>query len=231
MTRALALHHDVNSTLGLLGPILSACGIDVVEHTVCAELDQPHSAGPLPTLAGIDLLVLMGSRWSVYEAAITEWIDDELELIRTADETGVPVLGLCFGGQALAAALGGEVTSSTLPEVGWVGVTSTEPALDRGPWFAWHFDRFEPPPGAETTATNDAACQAFRLRRNLGLQFHPELDTALLKLWMESDRDQLVEAGIDPDQLLADTRSQEAAAERRTAQLIEWFLIEVAGIR
>ena len=231
MTRALALHHDVNSTLGLLGPILAARGIDVVEHTVCAQLDQPHSAGPLPTLAAIDLFILMGSRWSVYEAGIEEWIHDELELIRSADATGVPVLGLCFGGQALAAALGGQVTCSPLPEVGWVEIASAEPAMDGGPWFAWHFDRFEPPPEADTTATNSAACQAFRLRRNLGLQFHPELDTALLELWMESDRDQLVEAGIDPDRLLADTRRNEAAAGLRTARLVDWFLAEVAGLR
>ncbi|WP_412457973.1 type 1 glutamine amidotransferase [Mycolicibacterium mucogenicum] len=97
--------------------------------------------------------------------------------LRQADEEGVPVLGVCFGGQLLAYTHGGEVVPSQAPEIGWYGLTSDRPDLvPEGPWYQWHFDRWTMPPTAVGIARNANASQAFQLRRNLAVQFHPELD-------------------------------------------------------
>lgn len=226
MTRALALHHDANSTLGLVGNSLRGEGVDVVEHTICRELGSPVATGPLPALDGIDALVLTGSRWSVYDHAnIGGWIGDELELIRDADRRGISIIGLCFGGQVLAAALGGTVGAAPTPEIGWIDIDTDVPdRISSGPWFEWHFDRFEPPPGSTVLARTADATQAFRLRRHLGLQFHPELDGDLLDLWLADDGDQLHAAGIDVDTLVTDTAVRYPEARPHTDQLVRWWL-------
>ncbi len=225
MTRALILHHDANSTAGMVGEALSGHGIELVEHFICTEIDSPTAAGPLPTLDGFDLVVALGSRWSVYDTdSIGGWIGDELDLLRQADASGIPTLGICFGGQVLAAAHGSAVKPATIPEVGWHEVVSDEPAIGGGPWFQWHFDVFEAPARSTTLASSPSGPQAFLLRRNLGLQFHPELDRELLELWMINDREQIRASGIDPDELLTETDRQVPGARPRTARLVDWFL-------
>ena len=78
----------------------------------------------------------------------------------------------------------GGCIASAAPEIGWHLVHSDDSRLD-GAWFQWHYDRWVMPPGAVEVARNAAASQAFVLRRNLALQFHPELDAAGLKDWLE----------------------------------------------
>lgn len=231
MRRALFLHHDANSLIGLLGDAIAAAGYATCEHYVCTELDSGVAAGPLPTLDGVDLLVPLGSRWSVYDHAnIGTWIDDELELLREADRREIPVLGVCFGGQAIAAAHGGTVTPAATEEIGWIEV-QPEPGIDlpfpTGPWFQWHLDVFDTPPGAQQLAHSPAGPQAFRLRKNLGLQFHPEVDTEVLEEWMITDRDQLRDCGVDPDALLERTALETPKARTRAEALVRAFLTSV----
>lgn len=230
MARSLVIHHDANSSVGLLGDILCAEGYDIDEHFVCTELDSPVAAGPMPDLDGIDLVVALGSRWSVYDrGSIGGWVDDELDLLRHADALGTPVLGICFGGQMLAAAHGGAVLPADQVEIGWFDVGAhPEEGLHGGPWFQWHLDRFEPPAGATELARNHVGAQAFRLRRNLGLQFHPEVDRSVLDEWFVTDRGHVIECGIDPDALVAQTDANVAASRIRTTDLVRWFLAGIA---
>jgi GMP synthase-like glutamine amidotransferase len=65
-----------------------------------------------------------GSPWSVYDPRIAG-CRPELDLIRGHMDRGAPMLSICFGAQALSAAMGGRVTMSTLPEYGW----AVEPVL------------------------------------------------------------------------------------------------------
>ena len=112
----------------------------------------------------------------------------------------MPALGICFGGQVLATAVGGTVSRAPIPEVGWVSVASDEPALiDAGPWLQWHFDRFTLPAEVPVLARTAAANQAFTYGRALGVQFHPEVNEAVLESWLAADdSEQLAAAGIDP---------------------------------
>lgn len=150
--------------------------------------------------------------------------------VQQAVAAGVGVLGVCFGGQLVAHALGGSVQRSSAPEIGWHDVHSLDTDLmPHGPWFQWHFDCFTPPPGATEIARNDRASQAFVHGRAMGLQFHPELDQALLERWIADDRDRDVERlGLRNEDLRARTAAEVDDAARRLRQLVRGFLDKVA---
>lgn len=229
--RALHIHHDANSLPGLIAEVLAERGIAAVSHRVCDTPGSPVGNSVFPDPAGFDLIVVFGSRWSVYDPAVAHWVLPELELLRAADAAGVPVLGLCFGAQMLSAAHGGGVGPGRSPEVGWLRVEpvgGSEPgeqqAIEPGPWFQWHFDVFELPPGAELLASSPVGPQAFRLRANLATQFHPEVDRAVVAGWFVDDMEQIVDLGVDPDALLAECNHHRAAARARAERLVEQIL-------
>src|SRR3954451_750599 len=90
---------------------------------------------PLPRdVRGRAFVVSLGSQHSPAGGA-PPWVDEEVALVRGAVADDVPVLGLCFGGQVLAAALGAPVRRAACGEVGWADVDTDDPALvPCGPW-------------------------------------------------------------------------------------------------
>ena len=123
----------------------------------------------------------------------------EARYMRAAVDGGVPVLGLCYGGQLLAHALGGSVEPAPEPEFGWhelqlAGAAHTSGAsgpIEPGPYLQWHVDRLTPPSGARVLARTPAAIQAFSIRGSLGLQFHPEATPEMVGQWVETGRAEL----------------------------------------
>ncbi|MFC5177978.1 type 1 glutamine amidotransferase [Nocardioides taihuensis] len=233
--RALVIQHDHVSPPGAVGRRLEECGVEIVFHEVVPEARHftPDVRTVFPDVAGFDLVVAMGAPWSVYdEERIGSWVSDELDLLRHADASGVPVLGICFGGQLVAAAHGGAVVPAERAEIGWAPVRTDDPSLvGEGPWFQWHMDRWDLPGGAREIARNDASSQAFVLRRNLAVQFHPELDAAMLDLWLTNGGAQVARAhGRDPDELLAETVEREQAGRTRAAALVDGFLDRVSEL-
>lgn len=231
--RALVVQHDHVSPPGPVGERLVERGYDLDLHTVVEQdnFHAPHVHNPFPTLDGVDLVVTMGAVWSAYDVStIGSWVGTELDLLREADRRGVPVLGICFGGQLLAAAHGGRVERSDEPEIGWVTVeTDDETLAPAGPWFQWHFDRWVTPPGATELARNGVAPQAFALRRNLAVQFHPELTSAMLDGWLGNGGAESARAhGRDPDRLRRETAVEGPAAAGRAKGLVDAFLDAVA---
>ncbi len=214
------MRHHLEDEPGLLGEAFAARNFEVSVH----DGTQPDQ---LADPAGLDAAVVLGSVWSVYDTAtIGSWIGEELAWLRSLDDAGVPVLGVCFGAQALAAAHGGSVEPAPRKEIGWVAVEPVCPELVKpGPWFQFHADRCVLPPGAEILATNDVAVQAYALRRNLAVQFHPEVDGPQLERWIEhGGRDEIAGSGLDPDELLAATINEEGAARERADELVGAFL-------
>jgi GMP synthase-like glutamine amidotransferase len=209
-------HHDID-TAGFIGDALEACGAELSVHLFPDD-------GPLPAPGGADHIVVLGAVSSVNDP--DPWIAEELAWLRAADQAGVPVLGICFGAQALCAAFGGRVEAMARREIGWTMVDPADPdVIPPGPWLEFHNDRCLPPPAAAILATNDAAVQAFRIGPHLAVQFHPEVDGQLLKLWLDAHTDSdPVSLGIDPGQFLADTIREEPAARDRTARLVAAFL-------
>ena len=110
--RALFVKQDHNSPSGLVGDAFAELGYDITELTVVPRerYHSPDVTACFPDPAGYDAIVAFGAVWAVYDdAAIGTWIHDEIAFTRAAMAAGVPVLGICFGGQMLAAAAGGRV--------------------------------------------------------------------------------------------------------------------------
>jgi GMP synthase-like glutamine amidotransferase len=158
---------------------------EVLLRTHAPELDLDHvdvvGGEPLPELGAHDGLIITGSRDSVYDDL--PWIERLSELIRGAHADAVPVVGICFGHQLIAQALGGRVARA---EVGWgVGVHDAT-VTQRRPWMVPAAETFrllmshqdqvlELPAGAEVLATSPhAPIAAFQVDTLVGFQGHPE---------------------------------------------------------
>ena len=90
------------------------------------------------------------------------------------------MLGLCFGGQLLSKALGGEVVRQERTVIAW-DTPTTDITEMRAPWMLIHQDRCTLPPQAELLAEAEHATVAFRYGRAWGLQFHAEVDAGVLE--------------------------------------------------
>jgi GMP synthase-like glutamine amidotransferase len=227
--RALIIQHDHVSPPGQVGDSFAERGFELVLHEVVPKERHrsPHGVTTtFPAIDELDAIVVMGAPWSAYDPGIASWLDPELDLLREADAREIPVLGICFGGQLLAMAHGGQVAKSPYPEIGFVDVHSLDDGLvPSGPWFQWHYDRWTLPPDAVEIARNAAASQAFVLRHNLAVQFHPELDSDMLDGWLVEGGDVEARAhGHDPQALLAQARATDERSRARAALLVEEFL-------
>jgi GMP synthase-like glutamine amidotransferase len=214
--RVVVVRHHEEDLAGFIGTAFEARGAVISSHLF-------PDAGPLPGLDGVDHIVVLGADWSVYDDDPRRaWIADELAWLRQADEAGVPVLGICFGAQALAAALGGRVEAAPRSEIGWFTVDSVDHELiPPGPWLEFHGDRFLPPPQARVLASTPVGIQAFSAGPHLAVQFHPEPDAAQLQSWLDAGGREMAErAGTDPDQFLAQTLAEEQAASERADGLV-----------
>jgi GMP synthase-like glutamine amidotransferase len=182
-----------------------------------------------PELDGHDLVLLLGSEWSVYWSHVAEHVSAETALIRTAHQRGVPVFGICFGHQSAAHALGGTVSRAPHPEIGWRTVESDLPAsIAAGPWMQWHDDVVTVPPGAVELARNEVGPQAWRLDRTFCTQFHPEVTETMLAAWSrDAGAAALAAVGSSPEQLLADSREHVATSRPNAERLVDWFLVTV----
>lgn len=212
--RVLFVHHDHCTDPGAVAARFSDHGFTVTTLQVIPEehFEAPGIEVSYPSAEEFDAIVVMGAFWSAYDDdLIGSWLAPEMDLLREADDVGVPVLGICFGGQLLARTHGGRVYRAEEPEIGFIDIASDDPTLALpGRWFAWHYDRWELPPGAVEFARNDLASQGFTLRRNLGVQFHPELTSAVLTGWIDNGgREMLAERGRDADAEIAQAKEWE----------------------
>jgi GMP synthase (glutamine-hydrolysing) len=170
-----------------------------------------RAAAPLPAPRDADAFVITGSSSSVTERA--PWMLRTEELVRAIDHEGIPLLGICFGHQMIAQALGGEVKKN--PRGREIGTVCLHQVAD-DPLFAGlprsfevnasHVDSVvELPPRAEllaTTALDPAS--AFRVgTRVRGVQFHPEFDADVMRGYLGARAHLVASEGQDPQALLA----------------------------
>lgn len=182
---------DLRHVAGDYGDMFARLFADHASEVVLDRVDVVGGA-PLPELGAHEGLLITGSRRSVDDDL--PWIRDLGELIVAAYEQDVPVVGICFGHQLIAHALGGRVDRAP---VGWgVGVHHATVTAPRS-WMApatsgfdllvSHQDQVTAiPDRAAVLATSDHAPVAvFEVGSLVGFQGHPEFVAAYAEALMD----------------------------------------------
>ena len=179
-----------------------------------------------PSLDGHDLVLMLGSEWSVYWPQVADSVASEAALIRDAQARGMPQFGICFGNQTMAHALGGTVEQARTPEIGWYDIVSDVPeAIAPGPWMQWHYDVVTVPPGADELARSDVGPQAWRIGRSFCTQFHPEATESMLSRWTAGVGGTEIEKfGSSVEALMEDTRRNVIVSREHADHLVDWFV-------
>lgn len=140
-------------------------------------------------------IILTGSETSIMQSA--NWISRQIDLINKAVDKNIPLLGICFGHQLIARALGfsNYTRRATNSEFGWFRIhTVAQDELFTGiesPFYQFltHFDEIIGPPPGFSRVARSASCdiQGLRVKGKpvWGVQFHPEIDIRFGKrlLW------------------------------------------------
>ena len=181
-----------------------------------------HEGAALPDVADCAGVIITGSHamvtdklpWSV---TLEKW------LLQLAD-SDVPVLGVCYGHQLIAAALGGQVGYHPRgKEIGTVDVEllcecDTDPLFEQLPYmFPAHTTHSQTvtqlPPNATRLAFNlHEPHHAFRIGKNIwGVQFHPEYTTDIMRDYINNQRSELEKTGENIALLLANIKETPTA--------------------
>ncbi|GAA1229689.1 type 1 glutamine amidotransferase [Prauserella halophila] len=194
-TQILVVQPDDNVPAGALGEWLEEAG---------AELDvRLAGTDEVPaTVDGYDAVVCLGGGMNAFADEAYPWLSTVRRLLSTAVGGGVATLGVCLGGQLLAAATGGVVRAGAHgPEAG-PKLVSKKDAAWTDPLFAelplmpdvleFHRDAIEMLPGEATLLASTPLYphQAFRIgRRAYGLQFHIETTPDIVDTWVARSPD------------------------------------------
>jgi GMP synthase-like glutamine amidotransferase len=187
------------------------------------------TAGQFPQIGAHDAYLITGSPAGVYDPL--PWIEPLMHFIRSADDA--KMVGICFGHQVMAEALGGHVEKS---EKGWGAGLHRYTVIQSEPWIdtagivavpASHQDQvMVQPPNTQVVAASDFtpfAALAWTDRPAISFQFHPEFSPAFAKALIEKRYDVVP----DPDSAIA---SLDAPNDNeRVAGWIRRFLTDEQG--
>jgi len=184
---------------------------------------------PLPPLDAFDAYLVTGSRLDA--VAGDDWIQELAAFLRRAHQERTPTVGICFGHQLIAHALGGRVERAT---AGWgVGVRDawvtpngahTSGLPDRFRLLHSHQDQvLELPPGGEVVASSThAPIAALRVGSLLGFQGHPEFTPRYAEALMASRSDR-----IDAEVIAEGRRTLATPTDHET--IARWIADHLAG--
>lgn len=172
----------------------------------------------LPSREGFSAVIVTGSGAMVTDRA--DWSEASAAWLRDAAESGMPILGICYGHQLLAHALGGEVGyHPDGREMGTVDLELHDAAQD-DPLFAGLPSTFaaqathlqtvsRAPEGATVLARSvHDACHAFRWGDAAwGVQFHPEFSATHMRGYVQARSDALTGEGTCPRTLARNVKA------------------------
>jgi GMP synthase (glutamine-hydrolysing) len=226
---------DAYETYGVAPAAVEAAG---ATSRIWEAIDPAADRPDLTEIAGV---VLFGSTSNVEHADERPFIKEVADLTREAVERSVPFLGLCFGAQVLAWALGADVVKAPVRELGFEPIRTLPPAADDrvlghyadgDPVFHWHEDTFGLPGDATLLVTGDGVPnQAYRVGDAAwATQFHAEVDTVEAEMWVtEASAVEDLEGtwGKSPARVRDEIRLHMAGHERRGRETFHRF-VEVA---
>ena len=185
-----ALKDDMGDYPDMFMRILDGNGFDFRTYRV-VEGEFPAS------VSECDGWLITGSRHGAYEDH--PWIPPLEQFIRDSFKAHVPLVGICFGHQIIAQAMGGKVEKFA---GGWaVGPQDYDFDGETLTLNAWHQDQVtKVPPGAKVVAANDFCAHAALLYddRAFTLQAHPEYRSDFIDGLMRTRG-----KGVVPDELMA----------------------------
>ncbi len=183
----------------------------------CRVVD-PRVGEPLPSASELDAVLITGSASMVTDRA--EWSLRTTMWLRDVVNHDVPTLGVCYGHQLLAEALGGEVAPNPRGrQIGTIDVQLLEndPVLGSEAMHVvvTHVESVvRLPSGAKVLATSARdPHHAFRVGRALGVQFHPEMDAEIIRYYLNARRDALRSESLDADALIDAARDTDDGTE------------------
>lgn len=197
---------------------------------------HPYRGDLLPEPSQVSALIVLGGAMGAHDDLRYPFLGDVKNLISKIVAGRIPYLGICLGGQLLAAVLEAHVESGRWEELGTLPVQLTEQGkedlLFRGipelfSTFQWHHDSFDIPVGGVLLASSDACPhQAFRVGKTAwGLQFHPEVTEKIIRDWCAWD----ASATIQMEELVAVFTDNEKNYRATARRFLQNFL-QVAGI-
>jgi len=194
-----------------LGEWLRDAGLELDERRLSRGEQLPAD------LTGVDgLLVLGGPQSSLDDEQVSPELVGVRHLLAQAVAADVPTLAICLGAQLLAQVGGGSTrVGEGGPEVGATLVAKRD-AADADPVFGslplspdvvqWHHDEIDRLPAGSTLLASNPRYphQAYRVGQHVyGVQFHIEVDEALVRQWAESDAVGVASSGLDVDTVCA----------------------------
>jgi GMP synthase (glutamine-hydrolysing) len=176
----------------------------------------------LPPAGQFSGVVITGSHCMVTDHL--PWSETLAVWLERAVRAGMPVLGICYGHQLLAYALGGEVGDNPRgSEYGTTTIHLLPPAINdplledtTGQFIAQVCHKqtvLRLPPGAVLLAKSDKDdCQVFVLDNAWGLQFHPEFDAEVMRAYIQHNGQALLDESQDVEALLSNVRETPVSA-------------------
>jgi GMP synthase (glutamine-hydrolysing) len=235
--RALAIVHQPDAGPGVFAQALRDRDWDLVPWLIAEHREPPGD--PL----GYDAVLTLGGAMHSDQEAAHHWLALEKALLASLLARGVPLLGVCLGGQLIAEAAGAPARRARGPEIGWYEVEVSGdgardpligPLAPRFPAFEWHSYEFPLPAGAVALAGTPTSLQAYRIgERAWGIQFHAEVSSVDAEAWIDdypSDQD-AVRLHLDWQALRRRTRAAIGSWNALGRGLCERFLAVAEGWR
>lgn len=221
MNRAIVLsHRAVAHELGNIGTWFELRDYEVT-HVYREDITE-DSLVSLDHVEG-GILFVLGSPSSVADGYCLAPAQQEIELVRQWVSGGRQFVGICFGAQVLACALGGSVRrmDQTFRAFTEMTLTPSAPEVVQGNWAVWHEDAITAPVGAEVMAQLPHADTLFRMGNAWGIQPHIEFTSEIVERLATTFK-------VDTPDVVAlvdGLRSDETDHSQRTHELLDYITI------